>query len=152
MPPVIPNQDGWLAAQIAQLKRDVAALKAQQTQYVVDAAGVTRAIIGNLATDPSGNSTGLSGFGIAALVGGVWTPDGNQVVAVSHAFSAQSSVSATFSHSLGRVPRIVLPIATNSIAIGYEYTAATSTTFSVTCFTTSSTTISATITGLALIT
>lgn len=67
MPPTIPNQDAWLVAQLAQLKRDVAALKAQQTQYVIDASGTTQAIIGNLAAGPSGTATGLSGFGITSF-------------------------------------------------------------------------------------
>ena len=82
MPPVIPNQNAWLAAQIAQLKRDVAALKAQQTQYVVDASGTTQAIIGNVGILPSGASTGHSGFGIASFQaknGGWTTPTHHQV-------------------------------------------------------------------------
>ncbi len=72
MPGTQPNNDLWLAQQIAQLKRDVAALKAQRTQFIIDASNQAQAIIGNLAHDPSGTATGLTGFGLAVWDGLSW--------------------------------------------------------------------------------
>lgn len=66
-----PSQH-WFLGQLAGIKRDIAALKKQRTQYVVDSEGVCRVIIGNLASDPEGKATGLSGFGIAVLKTGKW--------------------------------------------------------------------------------
>jgi hypothetical protein len=62
----------WLGQKLAQLSGDVQALKAGQTEYIVDSEGVCRAIIGNLASTPKGESTGLTGFGIAVLVDSLW--------------------------------------------------------------------------------
>lgn len=99
MPARIPNSDSWLAGQVAQLKRDVAALKAQQTQYVVDSSGTTQAIIGNLAYNPSGNATGLSGFGVATWNGSHWQRDNSPDTAGNAVFlqllSAQKSQPVT---------------------------------------------------------
>jgi hypothetical protein len=72
MPPVIPPAGQWFANQLAAIKADLAALKSQRTQYIIDAEGVCRAIVGNLASDPAGKSTGLTGFGIAVLKSGKW--------------------------------------------------------------------------------
>jgi len=79
MPGTQPNNDLWLAQQIAQLKRDIAALKAQRTQYITDASGHAQAIIGDIAHDPSGNSTGLSGFGVALWNGTSWVQAGDSL-------------------------------------------------------------------------
>ena len=72
MPQTPPRNDQWLANQIAQLRADVAALKAQRTQYICTPAGVCVAIIGNLAADQNGVSTGLTGWGIASHRTGSW--------------------------------------------------------------------------------
>lgn len=73
------------------------------------------------------------------------------VVALSHVFGTVSNVSATFNHSLGVTPSAVLCIAGNSLFIGYEWTAANASTFTVSAFTTTNTNIAATITGSALV-
>lgn len=75
------NNSLWLAGQLAQTQRDLAALKAQTTQYVVDASGAAQAIVGNLTVDPQGNSTGLVGFGVAAWTGTKWVkvPDATEI-------------------------------------------------------------------------
>lgn len=67
MPGVLPPTDQWLQNQLAQMKAGIAALKAQVTQYVVDAAGVNQAIIGDVSHDQSGNSTGYTGFGLVSF-------------------------------------------------------------------------------------
>jgi len=72
MPGVNPPSQDWLAAKLTQMDAEIKALKAQRTQFIVDASGNAQAIIGNLATDPQGNPTGLSGFGIACFVEGEW--------------------------------------------------------------------------------
>jgi hypothetical protein len=73
MPSYPQPGDQWLVQQINQLKRDVAALKAQTTQYVTDSSGSAQAIIGQLAQDQAGTSTGLSGVGIATWNGAAWS-------------------------------------------------------------------------------
>lgn len=78
MPGVNPPANQWFAVRLAQMEADIRALKAQRTQYVVDASGASQAIIGNLATDPNGNPTGLTGFGVAVLVGGEWVDASGQ--------------------------------------------------------------------------
>ena len=72
MPPVNRPSDRWLANALEKLRADVAGLKSAQTNYITDAQGNAQAIIGNLQYDPNGNATGLSGFGIAVLVGSTW--------------------------------------------------------------------------------
>lgn len=73
MPATHGNNDRWLAQQLAQLKTDVAALKAQQTQYVVDTSGNCQAIVGHLQFDHQGNSTGLGNvWGLASHKTGSW--------------------------------------------------------------------------------
>jgi hypothetical protein len=58
---------------LAQIKRDLAALKVGGTQYVVDPAGICQAIIGNLETDPEGKATTLGKvWGIASHSTGSW--------------------------------------------------------------------------------
>jgi hypothetical protein len=82
--PVAQRPQNWLA----QLRALAAANAATSTQYVVEhpprtkkeaeeeipesERGVCTAIIGNLAAEPDGTSTGLSGWGIAVLANGVW--------------------------------------------------------------------------------
>lgn len=67
MPGINPPSQHWLAQQLASLKREVAALKAQRTQYIVDASGNAQAIVGNVAADATGAPTGLSGWGVATF-------------------------------------------------------------------------------------
>lgn len=70
---VLPSEDHWLAGQLADLKRRIAALEARGTQYVVDPSDNTgEAIVGNLLTDQTGNLTGMSGFGLGVLEGSIW--------------------------------------------------------------------------------
>ena len=78
-------------------------------------------------------------------------PTNYVVVALSHSFAAQASVSASFAHSLGVTPSVVLAIVVSSAFVAYEWTAASSTTFTITCFTTTNTNITATVTGSALV-
>lgn len=67
MPQYPQPADQWFAQQLAQIKRDLAALKVGGTQFVVDPAGVCRGIIGNLETDTKGEATGLGkSWGIAS--------------------------------------------------------------------------------------
>lgn len=73
MPATNPNNDAWLAQQLAAMKRDITALKAQRTQYVVDPSNVCQAIIGHLQFDHQGTSTGLGNvWGIASHKTGSW--------------------------------------------------------------------------------
>jgi hypothetical protein len=72
MPGYAPPVDQWLAQKLGQLSGDVAALKTQSTEYIVDAEGVCRAIIGHLVAEPDGTSTGLEGWGVAVLGSEGW--------------------------------------------------------------------------------
>lgn len=72
MPATHGNNDLWLAAQLRQMKADIAALKAQRTQFVIDSSGHAQAIIGDISHDPSGNATGLAGSGVAVWDGLSW--------------------------------------------------------------------------------
>ena len=74
MPPFNPPDGRWQADLLARMNDRISALEQQQTQFVVDASNVAQAIIGNLARDPAGNATGLSGFGVGVKVAGGWTP------------------------------------------------------------------------------
>ena len=74
MPNTHPPDALWFANQLAAIKRDIAQLKTQTTQYVVDPSGVCQAIIGNLSHDHEGNSTGLGNvWGLASFKTGTWT-------------------------------------------------------------------------------
>jgi hypothetical protein len=107
----LPPGESRVVGELAAINRDIAALKKQTTQYVVNPEGVCTAIIGNLATEPSGASTGLEGWGIALLAAGHWR-------AVSAFDSGQASVrwpgsntlseELTVPHGLGAAPRVVL--------------------------------------------
>lgn len=98
MPPTQPNNSLWLANQLADLKQQVAALKAQQTQFIVDASGTAQAIIGNLAADPLGNSTGLSGFGVATWNGSAWVKVPTGLLQVANNLSDLTNVTAALLH------------------------------------------------------
>lgn len=54
-------------------KRGVRQLSTGTTTYIADpTSGDCQAIIGNLSTDNNGNATGLSGWGIALSIAGIW--------------------------------------------------------------------------------
>jgi hypothetical protein len=72
MPQTPQPAELWLARELEALKGAVAGLKAQQTQFVIDSESIARAVIGNLTMDQNGNSTGLTGFGIATWNGTAW--------------------------------------------------------------------------------
>jgi hypothetical protein len=72
MPGFAPPAELWVAGKLSQLSTDVAALKAQGTEYIVDNEKVCRAIIGHLVAEPDGTATGLSGWGIAVYTGSEW--------------------------------------------------------------------------------
>lgn len=72
MPPFQQPSAQWLAQRLAQLARDVAGLKQQTTQYVIDSEGNCQAIVGNLTHDHEGNLTGLTGWGLASHKTGSW--------------------------------------------------------------------------------
>lgn len=73
MPGFPPPANQWLAQKLSGLSTDVAALKAQGTEYIVDNEGVCQAIIGHLVAEPNGTSTGLSGWGVAVkTAAGTW--------------------------------------------------------------------------------
>lgn len=95
MPGFAEPSNQWLGQQLGALKGDVAALKAQGTEYIVDNEGVCRAIIGHLVAGPKGEATGLEGWGVAVLSGsGIWEKLGTGVwEAVKSASSKLSSVS-----------------------------------------------------------
>lgn len=86
-----------MANLLGQLQSDVAALKKQVTQYVVDASGINQAIIGDLSHDQNGNATGLTGFGIAGK-----TPDGWGSLAptIGPARGRTASLSGTFGNTV----------------------------------------------------
>jgi hypothetical protein len=72
MPDYQQPPEQWFAQRLAALAQDVAALKKQSTQYVIDNTGVCQAIIGNLTHDHEGKSTGLTGWGLASYKTGSW--------------------------------------------------------------------------------
>lgn len=76
-----PGQSRALG-ELAAINRDIAALKKQTTQYVVNPEGVCTAIIGNLAADLSGNSTGLEGWGVAVFAANGWVSLSSQRVSI----------------------------------------------------------------------
>lgn len=67
MPPVNYNTNQYLGQQLAQMKQQISALQAQQTQFVVDASNVCQAIVGNVAALPSGAASGYTGFGLVSF-------------------------------------------------------------------------------------
>lgn len=69
MPGVNPDPNNWLVQQLAQMKRDIAALKAQRTMFWADATGRVQAIAGDISHDQQGNPTGLTGVGLAVWNG-----------------------------------------------------------------------------------
>jgi hypothetical protein len=75
MPAYPPPPTNWFAQQLAGLRREISALRATRTQYIVDENNVCQAIIGNIRHDHLGNSTGLttgSPWGIASYSTGTW--------------------------------------------------------------------------------
>ena len=58
------------------------------------------------------------------------------IVAMTHALVAVPSVSATFGHTLGRVPTGVFCQVISSPFMGYQFVSATAATFTVVCFNT----------------
>jgi hypothetical protein len=98
MPGFAEPSGQWLGQQLGQLKGDVQALKAQGTEYIVDSEGVCRAILGHLVAGPKGEATGLEGWGVAALVAGVWVKLGGAYVTGQgvHVFTFKSGESEQF--------------------------------------------------------
>lgn len=79
MPPTIPSSDVWLSTQFEKLWAAIRGMQ-NQTTYVLDptvanpAAGTPncKVIIGDITRDNFGNSTGLSGWGLASKRTGSW--------------------------------------------------------------------------------
>lgn len=84
MPQVPRPANEWFAQQLAQLKAQIAGLQATSTQYITDptitepSAGKPNCvvIIGDVSHDNFGNSTGLTGWGIASKSSGTWAQAG----------------------------------------------------------------------------
>ena len=76
MPAFNAPGDDYLMDRLGQNFGDVAALKKQSTEYVVNPERLCVAIIGNMENYPTAAggsaSTGLTGWGIAVLKKGVW--------------------------------------------------------------------------------